>query len=58
MFLHQYNNQYKIKGGVIMLVFDESTGTYFDTEKVDAIIAFFLALYAPADWRERLNLED
>lgn len=41
-----------------MLVFDESTGTYFDTEKVDAIIAFFLALYAPADWRERLNLED
>lgn len=38
-----------------MFIFDESTNTYFDTEKVDAIIAYFLARYAPDDWREILN---
>lgn len=30
-----------------MLIYDEQTGKYFDSEKVDAIIAFFLKLYAP-----------
>lgn len=38
-----------------MLIFDESTNTYFDTEKVEAVIAHLLMLYAPDDWRERLN---
>ena len=37
-----------------MLIYDESTGTYFDSDKVDAIIAHFLMLYAPDDWRERI----
>ena len=41
-----------------MLIYDESTGQYFDSEKVDAIIAFFLARYAPDDWRERLGVEE
>lgn len=41
-----------------MLIFDESTNTYFDSEKIDAIIAFFLARYAPEDWRERLGQND
>lgn len=30
-----------------MLIFDESTNTYFDSEKVDAILAAFLLAYAP-----------
>lgn len=41
-----------------MIIFDEVTQTYYDTEKVDRIIAFFLARYAPEDWRERLNMDD
>lgn len=40
-----------------MIIFDEPTQTYYDTDKVDAIIAFFLARYAPEDWRERLGLD-
>lgn len=30
-----------------MLMFDETTGQYFDTDKVDAIIAAFLLAYMP-----------
>ncbi len=35
-----------------MLIYDEITGEYFDTDIVDAIIAFFLMLYVPDDWRD------
>lgn len=38
-----------------MLIYDETTGEYFDTEKVEAIIAAFLLAYAPDDWEERLG---
>lgn len=30
-----------------MLIFDESTNTYFDSDKVDAILAAFVLAYAP-----------
>lgn len=30
-----------------MLMYDEETGEYFDTDKVDAIISAFLLAYAP-----------